>query len=142
MARGTTVSTVKGVNRVVGGQGNLGSLYHPSQASPRTAFRDEVPFSQVTDPSLSNSAHHESSSSPMYIYCLKRFRSFFHDGSPNRRASPTHDGIVKSSISYGANLDEVTFPSRRDLGSCLSGIGYRKSSVSLISSPGCSAPRR
>ena len=113
----------------------------PLSPLARTAFRDEVLFSHVTDPSLSNSPHHESSSSPMCIYCLKRFRSFLHDGSPNRRASPTHDGIVKSSISYGANLDDVTFPSRRDLGSCSSGIGYRKSSVSSPSL-GCSAPSR
>ena len=60
----------------------------------------------------------------MYIYCLNRLRSFFLDESPSRRPSPTHDGIVKSSIRYGANLDDVTFPSRRDFGSCLSGIGY------------------
>lgn len=62
--------------------------------------------------------------SPMYMYCLNRLRSFFRDESPNRRASPTHDGIVRSFIPYGANFDDVPFPSRIDFGSCLSGIGY------------------
>lgn len=74
----------------------------------------------------------------MYMYRLNRLRSFFRDGSPNRRASPTHEGIVRSSIPYGVNLDEVAFPSRIDFGSCLSGIGYRNDSL-LVPSSGRSA---
>ena len=61
----------------------------------------------------------------MYMYVRKCRRSFdFFPALASRRASDAHDGIVKSSISYGAYLLEVTFACRNFLGSRLSGIGY------------------
>src|SRR6266851_5712671 len=114
---GTTVSTVRGVVLFVVKATWLSLSPLIPYRIPRQAL-----FSQASDPSLPNSSHHKSS--PIYIYCLNRLRSFFLDGSPNRRASPIHDGIVRSSISYGAYFDEVAFPSRRDFGSRSSGIGY------------------
>lgn len=71
------------------------------------------------------------------MYCLNRFRNFLLVGSPNRRANQTHDRIVKSFIRYGANFEDVTFPSRRLFGSCFSGIGYSNSAVPFTS-PGWS----
>ena len=114
-ARGDTiVDTVKGGNaicRVVRGQGNPAPFM-----TLRTASQDGALFSQIL-------IHHYEYS-PMYMYCLNRLRSFSFDPSPNRRASLTHEVIVRSSIPYGANFDDVLFPSRIDFGSCFSGIGY------------------
>ena len=78
----------------------------------------------------------------MYMYrrnrCLS-FELFF--ALANRRASPAHDGIVRSSIPYGAYLLAVTFASRSVRGSRLSGIGYANVSFCVVvaAAGGCSA---
>ena len=58
------------------------------------------------------------------MYRRKRFLSFTFFVRPSRRASRSQDGIVRSSILYGAYLLFVLVAFRSDLGRCFSGIGY------------------
>lgn len=75
---------------------------------------------------------------PMYINRRNRRLSFSCFSFPSRCANSLHEGIVRSSIPYGAYFELVTFFFRSDRGSSDSGTGYRKS-FPATDVGGCSA---